>query len=231
MSSEGGSFPDGVELAGDLLGTVRLGCLGVAPVKIDETSGALDVAIDEECRRIRDELDGLKPSEIPGLAPARELYRLFGIDPTKLRPSSESLLRRVLRNQPLPRILNAVDLCNLLALTTHLPMGLYDAAKLEGPVRLARGTELESYRGVRKERVNLHGRPVLADGVGPFGNPTADSARTAVDLDTRRLWLVVFAPASYPRDTMDRQLHEARDSMVRYLGAGPTRSELVLVDS
>ncbi len=93
-----------------------------------------------------------------------------------------------------------------------------------------RGTESESYRGVRKEQVNLHGRPVLADRTGPFGNPTADSARTAVDLQTTRLWLVVFTPSSYPRQTLDRLVHQARDSMARHLGAGPTHSKLVLVD-
>ncbi len=136
MSPDGGSFPEGVELTGDFRGVVRLGCVGVAPVEIVNTVGALELEIEQACRRIRVEFEGLKPSEIPGLAPARELYRLFGIDPTKLRPSSESLLRRVLRQRPLPRILNAVDLCNLLALTTHLPMGLYDAEKLDGPVRL-----------------------------------------------------------------------------------------------
>ncbi len=230
MSADAGSFPDGVELTGDLLGAVRLGCVGVAPVEIAETSGDLELEIDQACRRVREEYEGLKPSEIPGLAPARELYRLFGIDPTKLRPSSESLLRRVLRQRPLPRISNAVDLCNLLAMTTHLPMGLYDAEKIDGPVHLARGAGFESYRGVRKEQVNLHGRPVLADRTGPFGNPTADSARTAVDRNTTRLWLVVFAPSSYPRQTMERQLQQARNSMMRHLGVEPTHSKLLVVD-
>ena len=34
------------------------------------------------------------------------------MDPTKVRPSSEALLRRVLKDKPLYRISNAVDACN-----------------------------------------------------------------------------------------------------------------------
>jgi DNA/RNA-binding domain of Phe-tRNA-synthetase-like protein len=53
-----------------------------------------------------------KPSEIPGLDPARRLYRSFGVDPTKTRPSSEALLRRVLQGKELYRINRLVDAIN-----------------------------------------------------------------------------------------------------------------------
>ena len=47
--------------------------------------------------RLREIHAGRQPSEIDGLRPARELYRAFGMDFTRHRPSSEALLRRVLQ--------------------------------------------------------------------------------------------------------------------------------------
>ena len=69
---------------------------------------------------------GKPPSSIPGLAPARQLYRAFGLDPTRTRPSSEALLRRVCRGKPVPRISGPVDLCNLLSLRFLLPLNTTD---------------------------------------------------------------------------------------------------------
>jgi DNA/RNA-binding domain of Phe-tRNA-synthetase-like protein len=42
--------------------------------------------------------------------------------------------------------------------------------------------------------VRVEGRITLADRLGPFGNPTSDSARTMVTTSTTRALVVVFAP-------------------------------------
>jgi DNA/RNA-binding domain of Phe-tRNA-synthetase-like protein len=71
---------------------------------------------------------------------------------------------------------------------------LYDAARIDGDVVLRLGREGESYAGIRKDDVHVGGRMALADGTGPFGNPTSDSARTMVTTATTRALVVVFAP-------------------------------------
>ena len=196
---------------------VRLGLVGAAPVAVGPSSedllGETEALADELSRRYA----GLKPAEIDDLAPARELYRHFGIDPTKTRPSSESLLRRVLKSKPLPRIISAVDLCNLLSLKFLLPIGLYDASKIAGDVQLRRGAPGESFPGIRKADVHLDGRPVLVDQQGPFGNPTSDSLRTSVDEGTTSLWMVIFGPASFSEERMEADVRDARDGMRRHL--------------
>ena len=50
------------------------------------------------------------------------------------------------------------------------------------------GATGESYPGIRKDEVHVGGRITLADRVGPFGNPTSDSARTMVTPATTRRW-------------------------------------------
>lgn len=197
---------------------VRLGLVRASPVSIGPATPELRKEIDDLCARLVVEHSGKPPGDIPGIRPARELYRAFGIDPTKTRPSSESLLRRVLKQKPFPRISNAVDLCNYFALRFLLSLGLYDAEKVAGQVVFRPGREGESFAGIRKDQVHAGGRPVLVDAEGPFGNPTSDSLRTSVSRSTRSLWMVIFAPAGYPRHQLEENVETSREYMARYLG-------------
>jgi DNA/RNA-binding domain of Phe-tRNA-synthetase-like protein len=61
------------------------------------------------------------------VAAVRTMYKRVGLDPTKTRPSSEALLRRVRRGDELPRINSLVDVVNWCSLESQLPFGLYDA--------------------------------------------------------------------------------------------------------
>ena len=138
----------------------------------------------------------------------RTMYKRVGLDPTKTRPSSEALMRRVRKGDTLPRINSLVDVCNWCSLEFQLPYGLYDADRIEGDAELRLGTAGESYAGIRKDDVHVEGRITLADRVGPFGNPTSDSARTMVTTATTRAMLVVFAP----REVDERRLSQILDS-------------------
>jgi DNA/RNA-binding domain of Phe-tRNA-synthetase-like protein len=200
-----------------LRGAVRIGAVEAAPVAIGPSAEPLLDEITKLGEEMRKRYAGLQPAQIDGLAPARELYKSFGIDPTKRRPSSEALLRRVLQGKPLPRICNAVDLCNLLSLRFLLPLGLYDVEKVVGEAVLRRGASGESYSGIRKDDVHLEGHPVLADDRGAFGNPTSDSQRTAVGSDTRRLCLVIFAPHSTPAEELTEHVRSTRSAIERHL--------------
>jgi DNA/RNA-binding domain of Phe-tRNA-synthetase-like protein len=129
-------------------------------------------------------------------AAVRAMYKRVGIDPTKTRPSSEALLRRVRKGDPLPRINSLVDIINWTSLETQLPFGLYDLGHVRGDVVLRLGRAGEQYAGIRKDAVHVEGRMTLADDDGPFGNPTSDSARTMVTTATTRALIVIFAPAA-----------------------------------
>ena len=138
----------------------------------------------------------------------RTMNKRVGLDPTKSRPSSEALLRRVRKGDTLPRINSMVDVCNWCSLEFQLPYGLYDASRIEGDVELRLGADGESYPGIRKDDVQVNGRIALADRLGPFGNPTSDSARTMVTTETKRALLVVFAP----REVDERRLAHVLDT-------------------
>ena len=208
---------DRLQIDDDARRLLIAGVVHAAPVLVGPAGSDLDSEMNGAGAALASAHAGQAPGAIAGLAPARDLYRAFGIDPTHTRPSSEALLRRVLQGKGLPRILNAVDLSNLCSLRFLLPIGLYDAGRVRGPVRLRRGRAGESYPGIRKDEAHLEGRPVLADEDGPFGNPTSDSFRTSMTPAARSLVMVIFAPASYPRDRLLAHVREARAAIERHL--------------
>jgi len=130
----------------------------------------------------------------PAVAAMRKLFRAAGCDPTRYRPSSEALLRRVLKGESLPAIHPLVDLNNCLSVALALPCCIVAEGSFSPPVTLRAGRAGEGYESLRGP-FNLEGKPLLADSEGPFGTPITDSQRVKVTDGTRRAWLVAYLPA------------------------------------
>ncbi len=189
-----------LSVAPDLAAVVRAGVLWLDGATVVDREPRLNAPLATAEAAVRTN----PPAEITAV---RTMYKRVGLDPTKTRPSSEALLRRVRKGDTLPRINSMVDVCNWCSLEFQLPYGLYDAGRIESDVELRLGLEGESYPGIRKDDVHVGGRITLADRLGPFGNPTSDSARTMVTTSTTRALLVVFAP----RDVDARRLAQVLD--------------------
>ena len=160
-------------------------------------------------------------------AAVRGMYRRTGLDPTKRRPSSEALLRRVRKGEALPRINSLVDICNWCSLEFQLPYGLYDLGRIEGDVILRLGGEGESYAGIRKDVVHVAGRIAVADARGPFGNPSSDSARTMVTEAATRALMIVFAPAEVSVARIEQVLEISSARTIAYCGGAETSRRIV----
>lgn len=236
LLDEEGAPPAGLDLADDhaltlaeaLRGRLALGCLTFD----DLDAGESDDALAEEGERLAEALRtqwgaATAPSDIPALEPVRALYRNLGLDPTRHRPSSEALLRRVLSGRPLYRVNRLVDAMNLCSLTTLVPFGVYDRTRIAAPVVLRLGTVGEQYEGIGRGRVHVEGRPVLVDRDGPFGNPTADALRTAVGHGTTRVLVVLYLPPTVDAAHVDRFLSAASTSVLRHCGGRETARRVV----
>jgi DNA/RNA-binding domain of Phe-tRNA-synthetase-like protein len=188
-----------VRVAPDLAAIVRLGVLTLEDAVNAADDGRLDAPLAAAEGAVR-------RSPPPESQAVRAMYRRIGLDPTKTRPSSEALLRRVRKGDRLPRINSLVDICNWCSLEFQLPYGLYDLDRLQPPIELRLGAEGEEYEGIRKDVVHVAGRMTIADASGPFGNPTSDSARTMVTTATTRALCTVFAPIEMPPARIDAVL-------------------------
>lgn len=199
----------------DLQNVIYPAAGAIGPVRVLARAPRLDAPLAEAADRMR-------TTEPPAhvVAAVRTMYKAVGIDPTKTRPSSEALLRRIRKGDALPRINSLVDIINWTSLESQLPFGLYDRGRVLGAISMRLGVEGESYAGIRKDVVHLTGRPTLADDDGPFGNPTSDSARTMVTPETTEALIVVFAPAAIDPALADRALALALARADRFC-AGP----------
>ena len=211
-----------LQIAPDVAGRARVGLLVLEGVSVRQSDPALDAEVDGACASLRERYGEARSSEVPGAADARTLYKALGIDPTKTRPSNEALLRRALKGETLYRINTLVDALNLVSLRQQLPFGLYDLDHVRPPVLLRRGGPGEGYEGIRKGLVGVEGRPVLVDAEGPFGNPTSDSARTMITLETRSALVVAYAPAGHAPARLDAVLDATVETLTRYCGGGVT---------
>jgi DNA/RNA-binding domain of Phe-tRNA-synthetase-like protein len=149
----------------------------------------------------------------PTAAAVRKLFRQAGCDPTRHRPSSEALLRRLLKGEELPAIHPLVDLNNCLSVELVVPACVIAEGTVTPPLVLRAGREGEVMTSLRGP-YELHGKPLLADAAGPFGTPITDSERVKVTTATTRSWLVAYLPAGglgadCARGTLDALLADA----------------------
>lgn len=132
-------------------------------------------------------------SQHPTVAAVRTLFRQAGCDPTRYRPSSEALLRRVLKGEDLAPILPAVDLNNLLSIAMAVPSCVIGAQAVRAPLVLRAGRAGERMQSMRGD-FDLEGKPLLADAQGPFGTPITDSERVKVTSGSSDVLLVAYLP-------------------------------------
>ncbi|MBN2423747.1 MAG: hypothetical protein JXR46_15870 [Calditrichaceae bacterium] len=191
------------KLPGIKFGTVTSGNIRV--VKEMET---FDQSLNDLIIFLKNKFGDQPLSGDPIISAVRRLYYRVGWEPTRYRPSSEALIRRIISGKGLYRINNLVDLGNLISAQFHLPMGLYDAGKINGEIELDVGKAGEHYEGISKEIIHADGKLILRDKVGIFGNPTADSKRTSIQSNTKGILALFFCPQeiedSYINDTLKK---------------------------
>jgi len=175
---------------------VRTG-IDVEPVALELYELEVTEPRDDFELEVKRAVQAARSGEVGSTDRARELYRRFGLDPTRVRPSSEALLRRLKKGESLPRINSLVDVANAMSVQLQVPVGLYDMGKVKGTdLTIRLGKPGESYEGIGKERVNVAGRICVADAEGPCGNPTADSARTMITTATESAAWIYFLPVT-----------------------------------
>ncbi len=174
-------------------------------------------AIDGLRRRLQLNKDDLKNH--PVVRAFRDFYWRLGIDPTKVRPSSEALARRFLAGS-IPRINNVVDAGNIASIETLVPIGIYDLAAVRGALILRRAMNGEEFVDITGRVSMLKGNElVLADGIGVVHLfPHRDALRTSVKDNTSKVlivgcYIMESISESLARDAVDRTIELIKMSL------------------
>ncbi len=144
------------------------------------------------CEKYRQELTTESLKEMTSIAATRRIYKACGKDPSRYRPASEALIRRVLQGKGLYQRDTLVDLINLASIAFGYSIGGFDADKIQGDtLTLGIGREGEPYEGIGRGTINIQGLPVYRDAEGGVGTPTSDHERTKMTLETTNLVVLI----------------------------------------
>jgi len=210
-----------IELPGAKLGVVEAD--GVRVVLIDED---LARVMEQVCERKRREFTVESLAGAETIRSVRAMFRDWDMDPSKYRPSSEALLRRVVQGKGLYRVSNVVDAGNLGSIETGWPYGCYDRSRIRPPIAFRRGAASERYEGIGKRTWHLERRPILADSQGPFGSPISDSTRSMITECTSEILLVIYAPAGAPDAALEDAMGRLAERLSQFAGARTTRTRI-----
>lgn len=142
--------------------------------------------------KFRNKLTTETLKELTSISATRRVYKACGKDPSRYRPASEALIRRVLLGKELYKRDTLVDLVNLASIAYGYSIGGFDADKIEGTtLTLGIGREGEPYEGIGRGQINIKGLPVYRDELGGIGTPTSDNERTKLSLETRHLLVLI----------------------------------------
>lgn len=188
----------------------------VSGVSVKSKNDALDEFKNTVIKEVKQTygLDTLK--DVPILRKYRDFYWRIGIDPTKIRPASEALIRRILQNKPLPTINSAVDAYNLASIKTHIAIGAFDISKLKGDLELRFAKDGERFVGIGMNEPRALGcnEIIISDEENIVAiYPYRDSDSTKITFDTREIVLLYCGVPGIER----KELLYAKELTGRYI--------------
>lgn len=200
-----------------------------ADVKNDATPDRLTDEINRLAKSMADLMRVEDINRRPSIAATRAVYKRFGKDPNRYRPSQEQMSRRVVKGLGLYTVNALVDLGNFLSLKSGCALGVFDRDKIQGDVlTLGRGMAGEEYTGIGRGPLNIENLPILRDSAGGIGTPTSDHERTSVGLDTRHIVMTIhiYDPAAIEMTIPDIAA-EAERLLTDYASASNVKTSLI----
>ena len=200
----------------------------VKGVKVSELDPKLEEFKDEVSAGVRRRfnLEGLKDE--PVFRAYRDFFWRIGVDPTKVRPAAEALIRRVLGGKSIPRINTVVDAYNLVSMTTCIALAAFDLSRLNGDITLRFADKGEVFLGIGMDKpVTLTGGEVImADAsrlIAVYPHRDADYSR--ITLQTKNLMLVSCGVPGVSFGQLKEAVNAATDLVVKFCGGTVGGSE------
>ena len=150
----------------------------------------------------------------------RDLYWIFGMDPTKHRVSSEALLRRVLRELNFWRVSNLVDVANLASAYHKVPIGLVDDSQRKGDLVVRTAKKNEIFTRIGGNEITCRGREiVLADQekIICYGYATHDSNHTKVTAMSKDVLLILYGAPVITHKVMNQATCTTIDMITKWV--------------
>lgn len=201
--------------------SISVGVAVIKGVSIEKTNSDLE----KEKEEVLESLKGLTTEQLgqyPEVVSYRKLYKEMGVDWHSRRPSPEALLRRVALNKGLYNINTCVDAYNLIVMKHRISVGAFDLDTLTFPteLRLAKKGEEILLLGDSERTQYTEKEIAYFDKNGGFNLDFnyRDSQETAVQLDTKNLYVNVDGVYDISPEKVEKILKETCDIIIKYCG-------------
>jgi DNA/RNA-binding domain of Phe-tRNA-synthetase-like protein len=195
--------------------------LHIRDVKIQKRGAELEKFKVEVMRQVRNDysLDSVK--DHPTFRAYRDFFWSIKIDPTKIRPAAEALIRRILAGKTLPSINTLVDVYNLASIKSRIALATFDADILEGELLMRFAEEGEQFYGIGMEKpLILKGGEIVVCNeerlVAIY--PYRDADNTKVTEKTENIMMLVCGVPGIPKETLENASHVALEYINRFCG-------------
>jgi DNA/RNA-binding domain of Phe-tRNA-synthetase-like protein len=188
-------------------------------VKIQKKDAELEKFKLEVMKQVRNEYDLDAVKDHPTFRAYRDFFWRIGIDPTKIRPAAEALIRRILAGKTLPCINTLVDAYNLASIKSRIALATFDADKLEGNLLMRFAQEGEQFYGIGMEKPLMlkGGKIVVSDNERLIAvYPYRDADNTKVTEKTENVTMVVCGVPGIPKETLENASRVAVDYINRF---------------
>jgi DNA/RNA-binding domain of Phe-tRNA-synthetase-like protein len=151
----------------------------------------------------------------------RDFFWKVGIDPTKIRPAAEALVRRILAGKSIPTINNVVDSYNLASIGTEVALAAFNRDELNGSLLMRAAEKGERFLGIgMSEPMELNGGEIVISDeeklVAVY--PYRDADRSRVSGRTRNLTILVCGVPGIDEKILADAGKVALDLVMRFCG-------------
>jgi DNA/RNA-binding domain of Phe-tRNA-synthetase-like protein len=163
-------------------------------VKVQRTDANLEKFKDEVLAEVKKKYDLESLKDVAIFRAYRDFFWKVGIDPTKIRPAAEALIRRILGGKQIPTINTVVDSYNMASIKTEIALAAFNRDELKGSLLMRTAENGERFLGIgMSEPMELNGgEVVIADEeklVAVY--PYRDAEKSKVSEATRNLLILV----------------------------------------
>jgi len=193
--------------------------LHIKGVQIHKRGAELEKFKVEVMRQVRNDynLDSVK--DHPTFRAYRDFFWSIKIDPTKIRPAAEALIRRILAGKTLPSINTLVDAYNLASIKSRIALATFDADKLEGDLLMRFAEEDEQFYGIgmKKPLILKGGEIVVSDDKKLIAvYPYRDADNTKVTEETENIMMLVCGVPGIPKENLENASRVALEYITRF---------------
>lgn len=193
----------------------------VKDVKVERSGFEMQKFWEELSKQVKQKYSIESVKDVPVFRAYRDFFWRAGIDPTKIRPASEALIRRILASKSVPSINNVVDAYNLASIKTEVALAAFDEDELKGNLMMRFARKGEKFLGIgMQEPMELNGGEiVISDAEKTIAiYPYRDAEQSKISNKTRNVLLLVCGAPGIEKETLVKAGEVALRYIMKFCG-------------